>query len=113
METSVSLQAAAIGKAAVIGLVLGLLYDLLRPLRFRAGKVGAALVDMLFCAASGVAAFIYAMGAGDGRLGVCELGAMTVGFLLYLYVLGDKLMKWPGNRKDKKDTDKKINKKMC
>lgn len=102
METSVSLQAAAIGKAAVIGLVLGLLYDLLRPLRFRAGKVGAFLLDMLFCAASGTAAFFYAMGAGNGRLGVCQLGAMTVGFLLYLYIIGDKLVRWHGNRKGKK-----------
>lgn len=102
METSVSLQAAAIGKAAAIGLVLGLLYDLLRPLRFRAGKVGAMLLDMLFCAVSGTAAFFYAMGAGDGRLGVCQLGAMTVGFLLYLYIIGDKIIKWLKNRKGKK-----------
>lgn len=102
METSVSLQAAAIGKAAAIGLALGFLYDLLRPLRFRAGKVAAALLDILFCAASGIAAFAYAMGAGDGRLGVCELGAMTVGFLLYLYIAEEKVGKWRRNRKREK-----------
>ena len=102
METSVSLQAAAIGKAAAIGLALGLLYDLLRPLRFRAGKVAAVLLDVLFCAASGTAAFAYAMGAGNGRLGVCELGAMTVGFLLYLYIAEEKIAKWRRNGKQEK-----------
>ena len=108
METSVSLQAAALGKAAVIGLALGLVYDLLRPLRFRSGKVGAVLLDMLFCAASGTAAFFYAMGAGDGHLGVCELGAMTLGFLLYLYIVADKLINRSENRRAEKRSRKKI-----
>ena len=93
METSVSLQAAAMGLAALIGAGLGLAYDLLRPLRRRAGRAAAILLDLLFSVGSGVAAFLYAMGAGEGRLGVCQLGAMTAGFLLYIYIAGDTVCK--------------------
>ncbi len=106
METSVSLQAAAMGLAALIGAGLGLAYDLLRPLRRRAGRTAAILLDLLFSVGSGVAAFMYAMGAGEGRLGVCQLGAMTAGFLLYIYIAGDTVCKKLDKRKSGTESEK-------
>ena len=69
------------------GWLLGLLYDLLRPPRRRIGRGLAALLDILFCAAAGSAAFLFAMSAGSGRLGCWELLAALCGFLLYQYTL--------------------------
>lgn len=91
METSISSQAAAIGLAALIGALLGLAYDLLGLIRRRAGKTVTVLLDLAFSLLSGVAAFIYAMSAGEGRLGICQLGAMTTGFLTYIYTFADRL----------------------
>lgn len=91
METSISSQAAAMGLAALIGALLGLAYDLLGLVRRRVGKVAAVLLDFVFSLLSGAAAFIYAMGAGEGRLGICQLGAMTAGFLIYIYTAGERL----------------------
>lgn len=91
MRTEVWAQAAALFEALVTGSAFGLFYDLLRPLRRRAGRFAAALLDVLFCLVSGAAAFFYAMGAGEGRLGICQLFAMTGGFLLYIYLFSDKI----------------------
>ena len=62
------------------GWLMGLLYDLLRPPRRRMGRGFAALLDILFCAAAGSAAFLFAMSAGNGRLGCWELLAALCGF---------------------------------
>lgn len=72
--------------ALVFGLSLGLLYDLMRPLRRRAGRAGP-LLDVLFALLSGLAAFLFAMGAENGRMGQWELAAMLAGFLLWLNFL--------------------------
>lgn len=84
METSVAEQAAALALAFLMGVGDGLFYDLLRPFRYRLKKLGAAVLDGVFCAGAGIGAYLYAMGAGDGRLGVCQLAAVTAGFLLYI-----------------------------
>ena len=72
--------------ALLFGAGLGLLYELLRPLRHRAGRAGA-LLDVLFAILSGIAAFVFAMGAENGRMGQWELAAMLAGFLLWLHFL--------------------------
>ncbi len=77
--------------AFVLGLGVGLLYELLRPLRCRGGALAAALLDLLFCLLSGLGAFCYAMSAGSGRLGLWELSAMLLGFLLHLHWLSPPL----------------------
>ena len=79
-------SAAALLPALLAGAALGLLYDLLRPLRRRAGRA-APLLDGLFSLLGGIAAFLYAMGAGDGRPEIWELAAMLAGFLLWEHVL--------------------------
>lgn len=92
METSLSAQALALGLALALGQGLGLLYDLLRPPRRRSGPLVSALLDGLFALAAGAAAFVYAMGAGDGRLGLWELTAVLLGFLFYLHALSPALL---------------------
>lgn len=77
-------QALALLLALGLGVLLGLAYDLLRPPRRRSGQLLGAALDLVFCAAAGFAAFLYAMSAGNGRLGLWELAAMLLGFLLYL-----------------------------
>ena len=73
--------------ALLLGMALGPAYDLLRPPRRRSGRLAAALLDLLFALLAGAAAFLYAMGAGNGRLGVWELTASTLGFLMYFHLL--------------------------
>ena len=84
-------QAAALGLAFCLGLASGLLYDLLRPPRRALGRAGA-LLDALYCLAVGAGLFVFAMSAGDGRLGQWELAAALLGFLAYLHVLSPLLL---------------------
>ena len=92
METSLSRQALALLMALGLGLGLGLLYDLLRPPRRRSGRLLAGLLDGFFALAAGTAVFVFAMGAGSGRLGLWELTAALLGFLLYLHALSPLLL---------------------
>ena len=79
-------SAAALLQALLLGAAIGLLYDVLRPLRRRVGRA-APVFDGLFSLLAGIAAFCFAMAAGDGRLGIWELGSMLLGFLLWEYIL--------------------------
>lgn len=86
MGTSPAAQALALLPALLLGLGLGLLYDLLRPLRRRCPPLPAAGLDLLYALAAAAAVFVRAMAAG-GRFGLWELTAALLGFLLYLYAL--------------------------
>ncbi len=79
-------SAAALGQALLLGLALGLLYDLLRPLRHRAGRA-APLLDLLFSLLAGASSFLFAMRAPGGRMGLWELAAALLGFLLWEHYL--------------------------
>lgn len=85
-------QVLALLLAVAMGAVMGVFYDLLRPVRRRTGRVTGAMLDILFCFASGAAAFTYAMGAGSGRLGLWELAAALIGFLLYMHTLSNPIL---------------------
>ena len=84
MGQSIRVQALGLLLALGLGAGLGLLYDLLRPLRRRTGD---ALWDLLFCAATASACFCFAMGSENGRLGSGELAASLAGFCLYVHAL--------------------------
>ena len=79
-------------KAFLLGAGLGLGYDLLRPPRRRLGRVIGTLLDVFFSVLAAAACFVGAMGAGTGRLGVWELSASLLGFLLYLYALSPMIL---------------------
>ncbi len=87
MELKISEQARLLVLAHAGGWLMGLIYDLLRPPRRRLTKTWASMLDVIFCIVAGAGTFIFAMGAGSGRLGVWELAAALMGFLLYLYTL--------------------------
>jgi len=76
----------------LLGMGLGLLYDLLRPPRHAAGRSAGALLDLLFAAFALAALFLGTMGLSQGRLGLWELTAALLGFLFYLYVLSPLLL---------------------
>lgn len=84
MAQSIRVQALFLLLAAGLGAGLGLLYDLLRPLRRRTND---ALWDLLFCLAAALGCFCFAMYSGSGRLGSGELAAALAGFLLYVHAL--------------------------
>ena len=87
MELDVGAQALGLSLAFVQGAAMGALYDMLRPLRRRCGSGGAAALDVLYMLACGALAFLFAMGAGSGKLGVWELAATLAGFAGYMYTL--------------------------
>lgn len=91
MEINVLSQAKALGYALLLGFVLGLVYDLVRPVRRRSSTWGECILDALFALFSGGAIFIYALAAPSGRLGVWELGFALGGFLLYTYLLSNRI----------------------
>ena len=91
MGTPLRTQALRLVLALLLGLGEGLLYDLLRPPRRRLGRC-AALPDLLFSLCAGLLAFLFAMGAGSGRLGLWELTSILLGFLLYLYAFSPLLL---------------------
>ena len=79
-------EAALLLPALLLGIGLGLIYDLLRPLRRHVEKA-AAWTDVLFVLLAGAAAFALAMCVPDGRLGLWSLAAALLGFLLQLHLL--------------------------
>ena len=93
MELMISRQALGLLLALALGVLTGLLYDLVRPFRRRGGAVLAVLMDLLFSLAAGTCAFIYAMGASSGRLGLWELFMTLMGFMLYMHFFSDRVYK--------------------
>ena len=71
--------------------MLGLVYDMLRPIRRAAGRGGGAL-DVLFCAAGGALFFLLAMRSESGRMGTWSLAAAAVGFCMYMQALSAVLL---------------------
>ena len=89
MNTLVKDQAFLLAMAFALGAVIGICYDILRPLRYRCSAFIKIGTDFAFALLSAVLLFLFAMSAGNGRLGLWELAAALAGFLAYLYTLSD------------------------
>jgi len=87
MRLDLYAQTLSLFRSLLLGALLGLGYDLLRPPRRNGGRVLGALLDLLFCLFAGAVCFVEAMSSRSGRLGLWELSASLLGFLLYLYLL--------------------------
>lgn len=88
MEVSISAQLSELIRFAALGLGLGLLYDLLRPMRY-SGR-GALLWDGLFCAAAAAGCFVLSM--ARGRLGIWSMGSALLMFCMYINFLSPLLL---------------------
>ena len=84
MALSIRGQALSLLIAFAAGITLGLLYDLLRPIRRRGGDT---LWDLLFCFCAAALAFGLAMRAENGVLGTGELLLSLLGLLAYFRLL--------------------------
>lgn len=85
-------QGLALLAAACLGLGAGLLYDLLRPPRWRLRAAAAFALDAIYCLLLGAALFLFAMSFGEGRLGLGALAAAWTGFLVYHRTLSPLLL---------------------
>ena len=91
MGQSIEGQALELFAFLLGGAMLGLVYDMLRPIRRAAGRGGGAL-DVLFCAAGGALFFLLAMRSESGRMGTWSLAAAAVGFCMYMHTLSAVLL---------------------
>lgn len=92
MAAALDKQVLALGLALLLGVLTGICYDFFRPLRRHSGRVWAAVQDALFCLIAGGGLFIFAMGADNGRMGLWELTAVLIGFLLYMHTLSAPIL---------------------
>lgn len=84
MRLDTSAQALALLLFLSAGLALGLLYDILRPVRHMGGS--DAVWDILFCASAALLCFVLSMRSYMARLGTWELCAALCGFCLYIRI---------------------------
>lgn len=80
MELKISEQAISLLCFLALGFGLGIVYDLLRLLRYSVKK--ALVWDGLFCALGAAGCFCLAM--DKGRLGVWEIVLALLGFCMYI-----------------------------
>jgi hypothetical protein len=87
MRLDLYAQTLSLCRSLLLGALLGLGYDFLRPPRRRGGRLLSTLLDLLFCVFAGDVCFVEAMSGDSGRIGLWELSASLLGFLFYLYLL--------------------------
>ena len=87
--------------SALCGLIAGLLYDLLRPLRYAGGKVLAVLCDLFFCLFCTSALFLIGMFFCAGRLSLWEPSAFLGVFSLYVFGISPSIAPVFGIRRKK------------
>ena len=89
MELDIAQQAVTLLLFFLLGIVLGVLYDLITPPRRRGGKVLAGLTDAVFSLCACALVFLLAMRfAPDGRAGTWQLAAAFLGFIVYINTFG-------------------------
>lgn len=89
MELSIRTQAVSLLLACALGMGLGLVYDLLRPIRRHRGDF---VWDLLFCLCAAVSAFLFAMRSPGGVLGTGEILLALFGLLVYYHLLSPTLL---------------------
>ena len=88
MGLSIRAQSLSLLWALLLGMGLGLLYDMLRPIRRRSGDL---FWDLLFCLCASAAAFLFVMRTGSAR-GIGETLFCTLGLFGYFQLLSPLLL---------------------
>lgn len=87
MENPIGAEMALLAATFLTGLGLGALYDLLRTLRERGGRLRAFALDAFFCICFAAALFLLGMGPGAGMLRLyfppLVLGGAGIWFCLF------------------------------
>ncbi len=84
MENYVAGQLECLGQALLLGLIGGVVYDLLRAIRLRWRHRWLTHVsDTLYAVAMGLSVFLFAMGQGQGELRLYMLGGIALGGVVY------------------------------
>ena len=79
--------------AVVLGLGTGLLYDLLRVIRWRIkGRIFGGLLDLLFWLTATAALFLWSVDAGQGVVQVSTCLFLFLGAVVYFRVLSPLLL---------------------
>ena len=91
MEAVISAQTAVFLYAAILGMGIGLLYDLFRSVRiaFKAKGVLTAVCDLLFCFISFLGLVYFMLTGAQGQLRGYILLGMAIGAALYFCALSD------------------------
>lgn len=90
MEVSIAAQGQSLLCFLALGLMLGLCYDLLRPLRY--GLKKAALWDGLFCALAAAGCFFLA--TEKGSMGVWDIAISLAAFCIYINGISRYIFPW-------------------
>lgn len=87
---NVSEEMQLFGYSCILGIALGLFYDVFRTLRlmFRHNAVLTAAEDIIFCTVYALALTAFASGAARGEMRFYYVIGNAAGFLLYLLTLG-------------------------
>ena len=97
MELEIKAQALCLLWGLLMGAALGLFYEFLRLCR-KKWKLNAPF-DAIFALGCFAAAFLYGMIWACGRLGLWEIGALTLGFYLYMAAISPVIIKLFPNAK--------------
>ncbi len=91
MERLLAAQTLVFLYAVILGLTLGVVYDVLRCLRlaFAWKKLGTALCDIAFCFVMSAALLIFLLAAADGEMRGYIAAGLAIGLLLYFAALSD------------------------
>ena len=93
VELPVSAQALAAAYSLLIGVLIGLLYDVNRAWRFEyRSSMSAAVADTLFCVCAACVLFVFSMGALDGRLRLSMLFCAGAGWGVYWLTLSRRVL---------------------
>lgn len=95
MGISLSAQTAYFLWSLAFGLLIGMLYDVVRAARIvlRSGRIGTTISDILFFAICGVLTALFALPFNKGDVRVFILFGEMVGFLSYRLTLGSVMGK--------------------